>query len=30
MLGDWAKDYMQKEKICPECEMCLSDMEIKE
>ena len=26
MLGDWAKEYMKEENICPECEECLSDM----
>ena len=22
MLGDWAKEYMKEEYICPECEEC--------
>ena len=26
MLGDWAKNYMKEENICPECEECLSDI----
>ena len=26
MLGDWAKEFMREENICPECEECLSDM----
>ena len=25
MLGDWAKECMKKENICPECEECLSE-----
>lgn len=26
MLGDWAKECMKEENICPECEECLSDI----
>ncbi|MBR1908612.1 helix-turn-helix transcriptional regulator [bacterium] len=26
MLGDWAKEFMREENICPECEECLSDI----
>ena len=26
MLGDWAKEFMKEENICPECDECLSDM----
>lgn len=25
MLGDWAKEFMKEENICPECEECLSE-----
>lgn len=25
MLGNWAKEYMNDENICPECVECLSD-----
>ena len=26
MLGNWAKEFMREENICPECDECLSDM----
>ena len=25
MLGDWAKECMKEENLCPECEECLSE-----